>query len=107
MLRCLGFSAAAVFFTPCRGYRVRFLQDFNKKTGPKLRTMPTTWKGRMQWWREPYVTWWREPIYVAPHVSVLQKGPDFTFQDGRPVFVTSIDELQRRKEQIELGVSNI
>lgn len=27
--------------------------------------------------------------------------------DGRPVYITSLDELQRKKEQIELGVSTI
>ncbi|VDO36571.1 unnamed protein product [Onchocerca flexuosa] len=45
-------------------------------------------------------------IYVAPHVNVLQRGVDFTFQDGRPIYVTSLDELRRKKEQIELGAMN-
>ncbi|CAG9534781.1 unnamed protein product [Cercopithifilaria johnstoni] len=76
------------------GYRVRYLLDFNKKE-PQLRTVPTKWKGRVQWWKEP--------IYVSPHVNVLQRGVDFTFQDGRPVYVTSLDEVRRKKEQIELG----
>uniref|UniRef100_A0A0R3RT43 39S ribosomal protein L52, mitochondrial n=1 Tax=Elaeophora elaphi TaxID=1147741 RepID=A0A0R3RT43_9BILA len=77
-----------------RSYRFRFLRDF-KKNEPELRTVPTKWKGRVQWWKEP--------IYIAPHVNVLQKGIDFTFQDGRPIYVTSLDELRRKKEQIELG----
>lgn len=35
------------------GYRVKFLRDFNKKSEPELRTVPTKWKGRVQWWKEP------------------------------------------------------
>uniref|UniRef100_A0A915Q342 Large ribosomal subunit protein mL52 n=1 Tax=Setaria digitata TaxID=48799 RepID=A0A915Q342_9BILA len=81
--------------TICRGYRIRFLRDFNKQNEPKLRKIPTKWWGRVQWWKEP--------IYMAPHVNVLQRGVDFTFQDGRPVYITSLEELQRKKEQIELG----
>ncbi|VDM98434.1 unnamed protein product [Thelazia callipaeda] len=73
----------------------RFLRDFNKDTALKLRTVPTKWKGRIQWWKEP--------IYICPHVDILQRGVDFTFQDGRPVYVTSLDELRRKKEQVELG----
>ncbi|KAL3997249.1 hypothetical protein ACH3XW_10165 [Acanthocheilonema viteae] len=77
-----------------RSYRFRFLRDFNKNE-LKLRTVPEKWKGRIQWWKEP--------IYISPHVNVLQKGVDFTFQDGRPIYVTSLDEVRRKKEQIELG----
>ncbi|KAM3722365.1 39S ribosomal protein L52 [Dirofilaria immitis] len=88
-------STIGYIYSACRGYRFRFLRDFNKRNEPKLRTIPTKWKGRVQWWREP--------VYIAPHVNVLQRGVDFTFQDGRSVYVTSLDELRRKKEQIELG----
>ncbi|VDK48855.1 unnamed protein product [Anisakis simplex] len=52
-------------------------------------------KGRFQWWKEP--------VYCAPHVHPLRRGVDFTYQDGRPLFVSSKDELKRKLEQIELG----
>uniref|UniRef100_A0A1I7YMG7 39S ribosomal protein L52, mitochondrial n=1 Tax=Steinernema glaseri TaxID=37863 RepID=A0A1I7YMG7_9BILA len=46
---------------------------------------------------------WKNPIYVSPHISPLQRGVDFTFQDGRPIYVTSKVEADRKLEQIELG----
>ncbi|VDM48139.1 unnamed protein product [Toxocara canis] len=47
--------------------------------------------------------WWKEPVYCAPHVHPLDRGVDFTFQDGRPLFVTSKREVERKLKQIELG----
>ncbi|KAK0428645.1 hypothetical protein QR680_010928 [Steinernema hermaphroditum] len=46
---------------------------------------------------------WKPPVYVGPHISPLQRGVDFTFQDGRPIYVTSKVEADRKLEQIELG----
>ncbi|VDO12497.1 unnamed protein product [Brugia timori] len=71
-IRILNPSSAGSIYNTRHGYRIRFLRDFNKQEEPKLRTIPTKWKGRVQWWKEP--------IYIAPHVNVLQKGVDFTFQ---------------------------
>ncbi|VDK78989.1 unnamed protein product [Litomosoides sigmodontis] len=94
-MRALRLPSVGPIYSSRHAYRVKFLRDFNKKSEPKLRTVPTKWKGRVQWWKEP--------IYISPHVNVLQRGVDFTFQDGRQVYVTSLDELQRKKEQIQLG----
>ncbi|VDN51121.1 unnamed protein product [Dracunculus medinensis] len=49
------------------------------------------------------VAWWRRAVYNAPVVSPLERGVDFTFQDGRPVFATSQRDLNRKLKQIELG----
>ncbi|TKR63447.1 hypothetical protein L596_027279 [Steinernema carpocapsae] len=46
---------------------------------------------------------WKEPSYVSPHFSPLQRGVDFTFRDGRPIYATSKKEVDRKLEQIELG----
>uniref|UniRef100_A0A0N4ZCY6 39S ribosomal protein L52, mitochondrial n=1 Tax=Parastrongyloides trichosuri TaxID=131310 RepID=A0A0N4ZCY6_PARTI len=46
---------------------------------------------------------WRSPVYVSPHISPLQKGPDYSFQDGRQLMFTSKAEIQRKYEQVELA----
>ncbi|KAI6241237.1 39S ribosomal protein L52, mitochondrial [Aphelenchoides fujianensis] len=47
--------------------------------------------------------WWQEPTYVQPIVQPLQRGPDFSFLDGRRPRITSYVELKRREEQKQLG----
>uniref|UniRef100_A0A0K0F4Y9 39S ribosomal protein L52, mitochondrial n=1 Tax=Strongyloides venezuelensis TaxID=75913 RepID=A0A0K0F4Y9_STRVS len=46
---------------------------------------------------------WRNPVYVSPHVSPLQVGPDYSFQDGRQLPFTSKAELDRKFEQVQLA----
>uniref|UniRef100_A0A0N5C1V7 39S ribosomal protein L52, mitochondrial n=1 Tax=Strongyloides papillosus TaxID=174720 RepID=A0A0N5C1V7_STREA len=46
---------------------------------------------------------WRNPVYVSPHVSPLQVGPDYSFQDGRRLQFTSKAELNRKFEQVQLA----
>uniref|UniRef100_A0AC35TH28 39S ribosomal protein L52, mitochondrial n=1 Tax=Rhabditophanes sp. KR3021 TaxID=114890 RepID=A0AC35TH28_9BILA len=46
---------------------------------------------------------WKSPVYVAPHVNPLQVGPDYAFQDGTKLHFTSKIEVDRKKDQIELG----
>lgn len=46
---------------------------------------------------------WRSPVYVSPHISPLQKGPDYSFQDGRQLMFTSKIELDRKFDQVRLA----
>ncbi|KAF7633950.1 TDP43_N domain-containing protein [Meloidogyne graminicola] len=48
-------------------------------------------------------SWWKKPLYYNPVVHPLNKGPDFSFLDGRKPAITTTMELERRKKQVELG----
>uniref|UniRef100_A0A915MGT4 Large ribosomal subunit protein mL52 n=1 Tax=Meloidogyne javanica TaxID=6303 RepID=A0A915MGT4_MELJA len=47
--------------------------------------------------------WWKKPLYYNPVVRPLDRGPDFSFVDGRKPSITTKWELERRKKQVELG----
>lgn len=49
------------------------------------------------------VQWWKQPVYVGPHQHVFEQSPDFSFKDGRPVYVTSESQLNYKQEQIRLA----
>ncbi|KAL7074366.1 hypothetical protein ACQ4LE_006649 [Meloidogyne hapla] len=47
--------------------------------------------------------WWKKPLYYNPVVRPLDRGPDFSFVDGRKPSITTKWELERRKKHVELG----
>ncbi|KAL3085076.1 hypothetical protein niasHS_010145 [Heterodera schachtii] len=47
--------------------------------------------------------WWKKPIYQSPVVNPLERGPDFSFVDGRRLPFTTESEFNRRVKQVELG----
>uniref|UniRef100_A0A914DVV1 Large ribosomal subunit protein mL52 n=1 Tax=Acrobeloides nanus TaxID=290746 RepID=A0A914DVV1_9BILA len=46
---------------------------------------------------------WKPPTYESAIVPILERGPDFTFQDGRKPLVTSKFQLERLVKQADLG----
>lgn len=52
-MRLLHLSGVGFVYNTHHGYRIKYLRDFDKKTEPQLKTIPTKWGGRVQWWKEP------------------------------------------------------
>ncbi|KAF7636464.1 TDP43_N domain-containing protein [Meloidogyne graminicola] len=48
-------------------------------------------------------SWWKKLLYYNPVVHPLNKGPDFSFLDGRKPAITTTLELERMKKHVELG----
>uniref|UniRef100_A0A915EDI7 Pre-mRNA-processing factor 17 n=1 Tax=Ditylenchus dipsaci TaxID=166011 RepID=A0A915EDI7_9BILA len=85
---------------------IKMCQMFLKSKGILLAEFSLCWKPyhmNMSRFAKGQFQWWKKPIYYRPVVSPLERGPDFTYLDGRKPTITSLSELKRRQHHVELG----